>query len=150
MADKTYKPKIIGFLCNWCSYAGADLAGSTRLKYPPNLKIVRVPCSGRVSPELIIRTFKEGADGVMMLGCHIGDCHYSTGNHRTARRMPVLKALLEFAGIESERFLAKWVAASEGGLFAETVQEFTERLRQLPPMREVQEKASPRSVGEKA
>jgi coenzyme F420-reducing hydrogenase delta subunit len=133
----SYEPKIIGFLCNWCSYAGADLAGTSRLKYPPNLKIIRVPCSGRVSPELIIRTFREGADGVMMLGCHIGDCHYSTGNHRTARRMPVLKALLEFTGIEPERFLAnlaKWVSASEGGLFVETVQAFTEKLRQLPPL----------------
>ena len=143
--EQAYEPKIVGFLCNWCSYAGADLAGSARLKYPPNLKIIRVPCSGRVSPELIMRTFKEGADGVMMLGCHIGDCHYNTGNHRTARRMPVLKKLLEFTGIEPERFLAKWVAASEGGLFAETVQKFTEKLRELPPMREVWEKAAPPS-----
>ncbi len=134
MTNETYEPKIIGFLCNWCSYAGADLAGSGRLKYPPNLKIIRVPCSGRVSPELIIRTFREGADGVIMMGCHIGDCHYSTGNHRTARRMPVLQALLEFTGIERERFLAKWVSASEGGLFAKTVQTFTETLRGLPPL----------------
>jgi F420-non-reducing hydrogenase iron-sulfur subunit len=144
MTEQTYEPKIVGFLCNWCSYAGADLAGSGRLKYPPNLKIVRVPCSGRVSPELILRTFKEGADGVMMLGCHIGDCHYSTGNHRTARRMPVLKKLLEFTGIEPERFLAKWVAASESGLFVETVHEFTEKLRQLPPMKEVWKEAAHR------
>jgi coenzyme F420-reducing hydrogenase delta subunit len=141
MSEQPHEPKIVGFLCNWCSYAGADLAGSARLKYPPNLKIIRVPCSGRISPELIIRTFKEGADGVMMLGCHIGDCHYSTGNHRTARRMPVLKKLLEFTGIEPERFIAKWVAASEGGLFVETVQAFTEKLRALPPMREVWEEA---------
>lgn len=136
MTNEAYEPKIIGFLCNWCSYAGADLAGTTRLKYPPNIKIIRVPCSGRISPELVIRTFREGADGVMVLGCHIGDCHYSTGNHRTARRMPVLKALLEFTGIEPERFLAKWVSASEGGLFVETVQAFTERLRSLPPLQE--------------
>ena len=134
MPNETYEPKIIGFLCNWCSYAGADLAGSARLKYPPNLKIIRVPCSGRISPDLVIRTFREGADGVMVLGCHIGDCHYSTGNHRTARRMPVLKALLEFTGIEPERFLVKWIAASEGNLFAETVQDFTAKLRQLPPL----------------
>jgi F420-non-reducing hydrogenase iron-sulfur subunit len=136
MTDKAYEPKIIGFLCNWCSYAGADLAGASRLKYPPNLKIIRVPCSGRISPELVIRTFREGADGVMVLGCHIGDCHYSTGNHRTARRMPVLKALLEFTGIEPERFLAKWVSASEGGLFVETAHEFTRTLRGLPPLQE--------------
>jgi F420-non-reducing hydrogenase iron-sulfur subunit len=134
MNGRSYEPKIIGFLCNWCSYAGADAAGSARLKYPPNLKIVRVPCSGRVSPELVIRAFREGADGVMVLGCHIGDCHYSTGNHRTARRMPVLKKLLEFTGIEPERFLVKWVSSAEGGLFAETVREFTETLRRLPPL----------------
>jgi coenzyme F420-reducing hydrogenase delta subunit len=148
MSETTYEPKIIGFLCNWCSYAGADLAGTTRLKYPANLKIIRVPCSGRVSPELIMRTFREGADGVMMLGCHIGDCHYNTGNHRTARRMPVLKKLLEFTGIEPERFLAKWVAASEGGLLAETVEEFTAKLRELPPLREVLGQAAPRAASE--
>ncbi len=145
---KNYEPKVIGFLCNWCSYAGADLAGASRLKYPPNLKIIRVPCSGRVSPELVIRTFREGADGVMVLGCHIGDCHYSTGNHRTARRLPVLKALLEFTGIEPERFLTKWISSSEGDLFARTVQEFTERLRALPALRERLDRAAP-SVGSK-
>jgi len=143
MAEDAYEPLIIGFLCNWCSYAGADLAGASRMKYPPNLKIIRVPCSGRVSPELVMRTFREGADGVMVLGCHIGDCHYSTGNHRTARRIPVLKALLEFTGIPRERFLAKWISASEGGVFAETVREFTETVRQLPPMRRVLEEAKP-------
>nr|HID14698.1 hydrogenase iron-sulfur subunit [Anaerolineae bacterium] len=142
---QTYEPKIIGFLCNWCSYAGADLAGTRRLKYPPNLKIIRVPCSGRVSPELVIRTFREGADGVMVLGCHIGDCHYNTGNHRVARRMPVLKALLAFTGIEPERFLVKWVSSSEGDLFAETVREFTEELRHLPPLQESLAKAGARS-----
>jgi F420-non-reducing hydrogenase iron-sulfur subunit len=145
MAERNSDPKIIGFLCNWCSYAGADAAGSSRLTYPPNLKVIRVPCSGRVSPELVIRTFREGADGVMVLGCHIGDCHYSSGNHRTARRMPVLKTLLEFTGIERERFLVKWVSSSEGHLFAETVREFTETLRQLPPLARELEEAS-RSV----
>jgi len=134
VSEQAYEPKIVGFLCNWCSYAGADLAGAARLKYPPNVKIIRVPCSGRVSPELVIRTFREGADGVMVLGCHIGDCHYATGNHRTARRMPVLRALLEFTGIESERLLVKWVSSSEGELFAQTVREFTEKLRQMPPL----------------
>ena len=142
MGEDAYEPKIIGFLCNWRSYAGADLAGASRLKYPANIRIIRVPCSGRVSPELVMRTFREGADGVMVLGCHIGDCHYSTGNHRTARRIPVLKALLEFTGIPTERFLAKWVSASEGGLFAETVREFTETVRGLPPMRQVLEEAA--------
>ena len=144
MEDRAYEPMIIGFLCNWCSYAGADLAGASRLKYPANLKIIRVPCSGRVSPELVMRTFREGADGVMVLGCHIGDCHYSTGNHRTARRIPVLKALLEFTGIPRERFLAKWVSASEGGMFAETVREFTRTVRALPPLRRELAEAEPR------
>ncbi len=130
-----YEPKIVGFLCNWCSYAGADLAGTTRLKYPPNVKIIRVPCSGRISPELVIRTFRQGADGVMVLGCHIGDCHYSTGNHRTARRMPILQALLQFTGVEPERLLVKWVSSSEGVLFAQTVRDFTDKLRQMEPLR---------------
>jgi len=137
VAGQGYEPKIVGFLCNWCSYAGADLAGASRLKYPPNVKIIRVPCSGRVSPELVMRAFREGADGVMVLGCHIGDCHYSTGNHRTARRLRVLGALLSFTGIERERFLVRWVSSSEGALFARTVQEFTDALRDLPPMREI-------------
>ncbi len=141
MNEKNPEPKIIGFLCNWCSYAGADAAGSSRLKYPPSLKVIRVPCSGRVSPELVMRTFREGADGVMVLGCHIGDCHYSSGNHRTARRMPILRALLEFTGIERERFLVKWVSSSEGHLFAETVRDFTERLRHLPPLSQQLERA---------
>jgi F420-non-reducing hydrogenase iron-sulfur subunit len=108
-----------------------------RLKYPPNVKIVRVPCSGRISPELVLRTFREGADGVMVLGCHIGDCHYSTGNHRTAKRMPVLKKLLEYTGIEPERLYVNWVSAAEGEKFATVIREFTETIRNLPPIAEV-------------
>lgn len=135
MSDNGYEPKIIGYLCNWCSYAGADGAGMARMKYPTNIKIIRVPCSGRIPPELILRTFQEGADGVMLLGCHIGDCHYGSGNHRTAKRMPLYKELLEFAGIEPERFHIQWVSASEGGLFTQVVKEFTEALRDLPPMK---------------
>jgi F420-non-reducing hydrogenase iron-sulfur subunit len=136
MSENGYEPKIIGYLCNWCSYAGADGAGMARLKYPTNLKIIRVPCSGRVPPELILRTFQEGADGVMILGCHIGDCHYGSGNHRTAKRMPLYRKLLEFAGIEPERFYMDWVSASEGGKFTEVVTSFTEQVRQLPPMKQ--------------
>jgi F420-non-reducing hydrogenase iron-sulfur subunit len=136
MGENGYEPKIIGYLCNWCSYAGADGAGMARLKYPTNLKIIRVPCSGRVPPELILRTFQQGADGVMVLGCHIGDCHYGSGNHRTAKRMPLYREFLAFAGIEPERFYTQWVSASEGGVFTQVVQEFTETLRQLPPMKE--------------
>lgn len=130
------EPKIIGFLCNWCSYRGADGAGMARLKYPPNVKIIRVPCSGRISPELVLRTFREGADGVMVLGCHIGDCHYSTGNHRTAKRMPVLKKLLEYSGIDPERLYINWVSAAEGERFATIIRDFTEKIRALPPFME--------------
>jgi F420-non-reducing hydrogenase iron-sulfur subunit len=130
------EPKIIGFLCNWCSYRGADGAGMARLKYPPNMKIIRVPCSGRISPELVLRSFREGADGVMVLGCHIGDCHYSTGNHRTAKRMPILKNLLEYSGIDPERLYINWVSAAEGEKFAGVIRDFTEKIRALPPFME--------------
>jgi F420-non-reducing hydrogenase iron-sulfur subunit len=131
------EPKIIGFLCNWCSYRGADMAGMARLKYPPNVKIIRVPCSGRISPELVLRTFREGADGVLVLGCHIGDCHYTSGNHRTAKRMPVLKKLLEYTGIEPQRLYVDWVSAAEGERFATVIKDFTEQIRALPPFTEV-------------
>ena len=128
-----YEPSIIGFLCNWCSYRGADAAGMARMKYPPNVKIIRVPCSGRISPELVLRTFREGADGVLVLGCHIGDCHYSTGNHRTAKRMPVLKKLLEYTGIDPDRLVINWVSAAEGEKFSRVIKDFTEKIRSLPP-----------------
>jgi F420-non-reducing hydrogenase iron-sulfur subunit len=134
MAAKEFEPRIIGFLCNWCSYAGADLAGVSRIQYPPNIRIVRVMCSGRVSPELILRTFQSGADGVLVLGCHIGDCHYVDGNHRTARRIPVLKRLLSYIGIEPERLRLEWVSASEGRRFAQIVTEFTEEVKELGPL----------------
>jgi F420-non-reducing hydrogenase iron-sulfur subunit len=132
-----YEPKIIGFLCNWCSYRGADTAGMARMKYPTNMKVIRVPCSGRVSPELVLRAFREGADGVMVLGCHIGDCHYSNGNHRTAKRMPVLKKVLEYNGIEPERLCVNWASAAEGERFATIVTEFTETIRTLPSFQEI-------------
>jgi F420-non-reducing hydrogenase iron-sulfur subunit len=133
------EPKIIGFLCNWCSYRGADGAGMARLKYPPNVKIIRVPCSGRVSPELVLRAFRAGADGVMVLGCHVGDCHYGTGNHRTAKRMPILKKLLEYTGIEPQRLYINWVSAAEGEKFASVVRDFTETIRALPPFMDTME-----------
>ncbi len=130
-----YQPKIVGFLCTWCSYTGADLAGTNRLKSPWNLRAVRVPCSGRVSAELIMRAFDQGADGVLVLGCHIGECHYENGNHRTAKRLPVLRALMTFAGLEPERLRLDWVSASEGERFARIVTEFTEAVRALGPCR---------------
>jgi len=145
----TTEPKIIGFLCNWCSYRGADGAGMARLKYPPNVKIIRVPCSGRISPELVLRAFRAGADGVMVLGCHIGDCHYTNGNHRTAKRMPVLKKLLEYTGIDPQRLYVNWVSAAEGEKFATVVREFTETIRALPPFMETMQGREREAGGKK-
>lgn len=132
-----YEPKIVGYLCTYCSYPGADLAGTSRLKYPPNINIIRVLCSGRVSPELILRTFREGADGVLVGGCHFGDCHFINGNHRTAKRILILKRILEYMGIEPERLRLEWISAAEGERFTEVVEEFTETIRGLPPIKEV-------------
>lgn len=128
-----FEPRIVGFLCNWCSYAGADLAGTSRLSYPPNIRIVRVPCSGRVDPLFVARAFKEGADGVLVLGCHPGDCHYSDGNYYARRRFAVMHELLQFLGYERERVRLDWVSASEGAKFAKVVGQFTETVRALGP-----------------
>ena len=129
--SELFEPKIVGFLCNWCSYAGADLAGTSRLSYPPNIRIVRVPCSGRVDPLFVARALKEGADGVLVLGCHPGDCHYSDGNFVARRRFAIMQELLFFLGFERERVRLDWVSASEGARFARVVTQFTEQVRQL-------------------
>ncbi len=113
--------KIVGFLCNWCSYAGADLAGMNRLQYPDDIRIIRVPCSGRINPLLVLKCFQEGADGVLVSGCHPGDCHYQDGNLHARRRMHLLKNLLEYFGIDERRFHMSWVSASEGGKWADVV-----------------------------
>ncbi len=113
--------KIVGFLCNWCSYAGADLAGVNRLQYPDDIRIIRVPCSGRINPLLILKCFQEGADGVLVSGCHPGDCHYQEGNLYARRRMHLLKSLLEYFGIDEGRLHMSWVSASEGAKWADTV-----------------------------
>ena len=126
-----YQPKIVGFLCNWCSYAGADLAGTSRICYPSNIRIIRVPCSGRVDPLLIVKSFQQGADGVLIAGCHPGDCHYSEGNYYARRRLALLHTLLEYIGIEKERFQIQWVSASEGKRWANVVSSFTEGLSRL-------------------
>lgn len=128
-----FEPKIIAFLCNWCSYAGADLAGSLRYSYPPNIRIIRVPCSGRVDPAFILKALFCGADGVFVGGCHPGDCHYVRGNYYAERRMKVLHRLLDWLGVERERVRLEWVSASEGAKFAATVTDFTNRLRELGP-----------------
>ena len=132
MSD-TFEPRLIGFLCRWCSYNGADLAGTSRLKYPPNMVPIKVNCSGRVDPTHVMKAFAEGADGVLIAGCHPGDCHYSEGNYKTMRRYPLLKKLLRDYGIEEERVRLEWVSASEGHLFADLVNEMTEQVRALGP-----------------
>jgi coenzyme F420-reducing hydrogenase delta subunit len=129
-----FQPKIVGFLCNWCSYAGADLAGTSRIPYPQNILIIRVPCSGRVDPLFVLKAFLDGADGVMVLGCHPGDCHYQEGNYIAQRRYTIMHRLLEFTGIESGRLMVNWVSASEGKRFAEVVTGFTEQVRDLGPL----------------
>lgn len=127
------EPKIVGFLCNWCSYAGADLAGTSRTSYPTSVRVIRVPCSGRVNPQFVLRAFQLGADGVLVAGCHPGDCHYSTGNYFTRRRFLLVKRFLDYLGIDQRRFRLRWISASEGPKFAETIREMTEELRQLGP-----------------
>ena len=133
MSEDTFEPKIVGFLCNWCSYAGADLAGTSRTSYPQNVRIIRVPCSGRVDPLFVLKAFQDGADGVMVLGCHPGDCHYQQGNYIARRRYSLMHRLLEFTGVESGRLYVDWVSASEGKKFADVVGAFTEQVRELGP-----------------
>jgi F420-non-reducing hydrogenase iron-sulfur subunit len=130
----TFEPKIVGFLCNWCSYTGADLAGTARIKYAPNIRSVRVMCSGRIEPTFIMKALFEGADGVLIAGCHPGDCHYQEGNYKALRRHRLLKRILPEYGVEPERVRLEWVAASEGERFAGIVDEFTEQIRALGPL----------------
>ena len=140
---KEWEPRIIGFLCNWCTYAGADLAGSSRLKYPPNMRVVRVPCSGRINPQFILKAFERGFDGVLVSGCHPGDCHYAKGNYYTRRRLMLLKRFLEHVGIEPERFHFDWISAAEGQKFAEVVEKFTDEVRKVGPFRGVTNERKP-------
>lgn len=123
--------KVVGFLCNWCSYAGADMAGTARMKQPASVRIVRLPCTGRVNPLLILKAFQEGADGVLVSGCHPGDCHYNDGNYYARRRLEVLLRMLPSLGIDPERFHYTWVSATEGLRWTETVKEFTEKIEGL-------------------
>ncbi len=131
----TFEPRIVGFLCNWCSYAGADLAGTSRIHYAPNVRIIRVMCSARVDPTFVLKALHDGADGVLICGCHPGDCHYSEGNYKAMRRFPLLKQLLADYGIEEDRVRLEWVSASEGKRFADIVDDMTERVRALGPSR---------------
>ena len=133
MTKSEFNPKIVGFFCYWCSYAGADLAGVSRIQYPPTIRIVRVMCSGRVDPVFILEAFRSGADGVLVAGCHLGDCHYLSGNYRAQRRVSMLKKILEQLGLEPERLRLEWVYASEGNRFATIITDMTEEIRKLGP-----------------
>ena len=128
-----WEPKIVGFLCNWCSYAGADLAGVSRFQYPANIRIIRVPCSGRVSATMILKALQHGADGVLVSGCHPGDCHYTSGNYHARRKLVLLKRLLEHVGLEPDRVQFSWVSAAEGEKFAKVVTAVSEKIKKLGP-----------------
>lgn len=136
-ANENWEPKIIAFVCNWCTYAGADLAGISRLQYPPNVRLVRLPCSGRVNPFYVLKALQEGADGVLVSGCHPGECHYLTGNLSARRKFSMLKNFLSYVGIEPDRTLFTWVSASEGEKFAKVVKGVTEKVKALGPAKKL-------------
>jgi coenzyme F420-reducing hydrogenase delta subunit len=131
--EKGWEPKIIALVCNWCTYAGADLAGTSRIRYTPNVRVIKLPCTGRIDPLFIVRAFARGADGVLVSGCHPGDCHYIAGNYHARRRWTVFRELLNFVGIDSERVTFAWVSAAEGKKWADLVNEVTENIRRLGP-----------------
>ncbi len=129
-----FEPKIVAFLCNWCSYEGADAAGRARKPYPPNLRVIRLLCSGRTDPQFILEAFQKGADGVLILGCHPGDCHYKEGNLQTLKRYTILKEMLGEFGIEDERLRLDWISAGEQDKFVEVVSDTVEKVRRLGPL----------------
>jgi F420-non-reducing hydrogenase iron-sulfur subunit len=139
-ANENWEPKIIAFVCNWCTYAGADLAGISRLQYPPNVRLVRLPCSGRVNPFYVVKALQEGADGVLVSGCHPGECHYITGNLSARRKFSMLKNFLSYVGIEPDRTLFTWVSASEGEKFAQVIKGVTEKVKALGPAKKLVKK----------
>jgi F420-non-reducing hydrogenase iron-sulfur subunit len=130
----SFEPKIVAFLCHWCSYTGADLAGTSRIKYSPAVRIVRVMCSGRIEPSFVLKALREGADGVLVCGCHPGDCHYLEGNYKCLRRFIMLKQVVRQLGVDPARLRLEWVSASEGDHFAKLADAFTEQVRQLGPL----------------
>ena len=129
--EENFNPKILAFLCNWCSYAGADLAGTSRIKYPSSILPIRVMCSSRVDPLFVIKAYLNGADGVLVTGCHPGDCHYQEGNYFTRRRFVMLKKVVENLGLESDRLRLSWVSASEGQKYAKVATDFTKKIKEL-------------------
>jgi F420-non-reducing hydrogenase iron-sulfur subunit len=128
-----YEPRIVAFLCNWCTYTGADLAGTSRIQYPPNVRIIRLMCSGAVDPVYVLKALLEGADGVLIGGCHPGDCHYQSGNYKARRRVAILHSILQQVGLDEDRVWLRWISASEGRLFADTVAEMVQHLKQKGP-----------------
>ena len=132
--NKNFNPRIVGFFCNWCTYLAADLAGTSRMKYAPNVRVVRTMCSGRVDPQMVLWAFRNGADGVLIGGCHPGDCHYQEGNYKALRRSKLLRKMLPQFGIEPERLRLEWISASEGERLRDVVNEFTEQIRRLGPL----------------
>jgi F420-non-reducing hydrogenase iron-sulfur subunit len=130
-----FEPNIVAFLCNWCSYAGADLTGTTRTHYPPNVKVIRVMCTGRVNPLFVVQSLRQGADGVLISGCHPGECHYLKGNYLARRRFLLMRNLLEFIGINPQRIRMSWVSASEGKKFADVITEVTQEIKKLGPLK---------------
>jgi F420-non-reducing hydrogenase iron-sulfur subunit len=133
MMNNDFEPRIIGFFCNWCTYAGADLAGTSRIQYPPNVRVIRLMCSGALDPVYVIKALLEGADGILIGGCHPGDCHYQSGNYKARRRVAILQSILEQMGFEPERVWLRWISASEGRYFADTVTEMVAKLKELGP-----------------
>ena len=129
-----FKPRLVAFFCNWCTYMAADLAGTSRMKYAPNVRVVRTMCSGRVDPQLVVWAFHNGADGVLIGGCHPGDCHYQEGNYKTLRRMGLLRTMLAQLGIQPERLRLEWISASEGERLRDVMNEFSAQIRQLGPL----------------
>jgi F420-non-reducing hydrogenase iron-sulfur subunit len=133
MVETEFTPSIVGFLCNWCSYAGADLAGTSKMEMPPYTSVIRVMCSSRIDPILVLNALLWGADGVLVAGCHPGDCHYEEGNYYTRRRFALMKRVIEALGLEPERVQLSWISASEGKKYAEVVREFTEKVKEMGP-----------------
>jgi F420-non-reducing hydrogenase iron-sulfur subunit len=129
-----FEPKIVAFFCNWCTYTAADLAGTSRLAYAPNARIIRVMCSGRIDPQFVLDAFRQGADGVLLGGCHPGDCHYQEGNYKALRRYYLLRQMLEQFGIEKDRLRLEWISASEGEKVKRVIDEMTEQIRKLGPL----------------
>ncbi len=138
MANNNWNPKIVAFVCNWCTYAGADLAGTSRLKYDSNVRVMRVPCTGRIDTMFIVKAYEQGADGILVSGCHAGDCHYDAGNYHARRRWTVFRELLSFLGIDEKRLQFSWVSAAEGAKWANLINKLADEIRSKGPFKEYQ------------